>query len=441
MGPDVRFGSVSIDTRTLAAGDLFVALRGPHFDGHGFLAEAGARGAVAALVERAETGELPIVIVNDTRLALGRFAAWWRARFSLPIAAITGSNGKTTTKEMLAQILSAWGEGVVTRGNLNNEIGVPLTLLRLGRAHRFAVVEMGAGRAGDIDYLSRIAQPDAAVVTNAGLAHLAGFGNIDGVARTKGEIFSALGPDGIAVINIDDPYAELWRTMAGSRRIIRFGMRGAADVQARAVRRDADLCYAFDLVTPEGTAPVGLRVPGRHNVMNALAAAGLAHALGATLDQAARGLGAMRGAPRRLQARAGVSGAVVIDDTYNANPGSAQAALELLADAGADRERWLVLGDMAELGEGSQSLHQEIGRLARAQGVDRLYALGDLAAVSAGAFGTGARRFSSHDDVIEVLRRDLNRAGSADRVIILVKGSRSTRMDRIADAVVVRDGG
>jgi UDP-N-acetylmuramoyl-tripeptide--D-alanyl-D-alanine ligase len=433
LGGDAAFQAICTDTRSLAPGQLYVALRGARFDGHDFIAEARARGAAAALVERPLDAGLPLIVAGDTRLALGRLAAWWRGRYRVPVAGITGSNGKTTVKEMLARILSAWGEGVVTHGNLNNEIGVPLTLLRLGSAHRFAVIEMGASRPGDIAYLSGLVHPDAAVVTNAGPAHLAGFGDIEGVARAKGEIFSGLGDDGVAVINDDDPRAALWLVLAGERPVVRFGLRGTAEVRARALELGALAGSAFELVTPRGSAPVRLRVPGRHNVMNALAAAALAHALGASLEQIVRGLEGMPGVEHRLQPRPGVGDALLIDDTYNANPGSVAAALEVLAGAGTGRETILVLGDMGELGEGARALHEQIGHRARELGIARLYAVGELAAVAAAAFGPGARPFASHEALTEALRGDLE--GEARRAVVLIKGSRSMRMERVAEAL------
>lgn len=440
VGADVRFGTVCTDTRALEPGALFVALRGENYDAHDFIAAARTRGAIALLAEGAgEDAGLPVVLVDDTRAALGRFASWWRERFAAPVAAITGSNGKTTVKEMLARILVARGEGVVTRGNLNNEIGVPLTLLGLARRHRFAVIEMGARGPGDIAWLSGIARPDAAVVTNAAPAHLAGFGDIAGVARAKGEIFAGLREGGTAVVNEDDPRVGLWRVMADGRRVVGFGLRHPAEVTARSLRPNPAPGCSFELCLPGARAQVDLRVPGRHNVMNALAAAALAHALGASVDEIARGLEAMTGVERRLQLRAGIGGARIIDDTYNANPGSVKAALEVLATCGADGEKILVLGDMGELGNASQALHEQIGRQARAIGVGRLLAVGELACAAAGTFGPDARHYPDHVALIEALRAELRtRAGRP--VTVLVKGSRSMRMERVTDAITGEDG-
>jgi UDP-N-acetylmuramoyl-tripeptide--D-alanyl-D-alanine ligase len=431
-GADCRFDAVGTDTRTLGAGALFIALRGPNFDAHDFIADAAARGAAAALVERDVAAALPLVHVADTRRALGRLAAAWRDRFDIPVAAVTGSNGKTTVKGMLASILTARGPCLSTRGNLNNDIGVPLTLLELRREHRSAVIEMGANHPGDIDYLTHLARPTVAVITNAAPAHLAGFRDVAGVARAKGEIFSGLSADGTAVINSDDAHAGLWRALAAPHRIVSFGLAHAADVTARDLRGNADLGWSFLLVTPAGEAAVDLKLCGRHNVMNALAAAAVALAAGMDAAAIARGLAAMRAVERRLQVKHGPGGARIIDDTYNANPGSVEAALEVLA-AGGSGVKILVLGDMGELGDDGRALHEQVGRRARAAGVDRLYAVGELAGAAAAAFGTGAGHFPTQQALIEVLRQDLT--AGADTATVLIKGSRSMRMERVVDAV------
>lgn len=431
---DLRFHSLSTDTRALSPGDLFVALRGPNFDAHGFLDTAQARGASAVLIDRPASPGVPAVLVDDTRTALGRLASWWRGRYAVPIAGITGSNGKTTVKEMLASILSAWGEGTVTRGNLNNEIGVPLTLLGLSSAHRYAVIEMGARAAGDIAYLCAMTRPGVVLVTNAASAHLAGFGDVAGVARAKGEIFTDLGADSIAVINQDDDYAALWRQMAGSRRVLGFGMTQPADITARGLKPGAATGFgtSFELCMPEGGARIELPMPGRHNVMNALAAAAVAHAMGATLEQIVRGLQLVSGAPHRLQLRDGVHGARIIDDTYNANPDSVAAALEVLAGS-AGGAKILALGDMGELGAAERELHAGIGRRARAAGVGSLHAVGGLAAAAAAAFGEGAHRHPDHQALIQALRRELGMHAGAT---VLVKGSRSMRMERVVEGLL-----
>ncbi|MCC6302422.1 MAG: UDP-N-acetylmuramoyl-tripeptide--D-alanyl-D-alanine ligase [Gammaproteobacteria bacterium] len=437
-GADRRFDAVGTDTRTLGAGALFVALQGRNFDAHGFLAVAAERGAVAALVQRDVETALPVVRVADTRIALGRLASAWRGRFAIPLVAVTGSNGKTTVKGMLASVLAVRGAGLSTRGNLNNDLGVPLTLLHLRREHRSAVIEMGANRPGDIEYLTGLARPTVALITNAAPAHLAGFGDIAGVARAKGEIFSGLAPGGCAVINADDPREGLWRVMAAPHRIVSFGLRYPADVTARDLHLNDALGCSFTLITPAGEAAVELRLAGRHNVMNALAAAAAAHAVGIDVADIAHGLESMRAVERRLQPRRGLHGARVIDDTYNANPGSVKAALEVLAVGGADGEKILVLGDMGELGNAGQALHEQVGRQARAIGVSRVYAVGELARTVAGAFGKGAVHYPDQDALIAALRADL--AGLAPApVTVLVKGSRSMRMECVVDAVTFAD--
>lgn len=433
---DIRFDAIGTDTRDLQAGDLFFALRGPNFDAHAFLDQARDRGGVAAVVDRDLGIGLPVVRVDDTRLALGRLAAHWRQRFDIPVIGVTGSNGKTTVREMLASILSCGGDaGLVTRGNLNNDVGMPLTLLGLTHAHRYAVIEMGASAPGDIDYLTRIASPTAAVITNAAPAHLEGFGDIAGVARAKGEIFNGLGDEGAAVLNVDDPRVGLWRVMAGTRRAVSFGLRHPADVTASDVRVNEMLGSSFTLHTPAGEAAVTLGIAGQHNVMNALAAAATAYAAGIDLAQTVRGLQAVRAVERRLQVKVGVSGVRVIDDTYNANPGSVKAALEVLVAGGKDGHRILVLGDMGELGNAARALHEQVGRQARVIGVDRIFAVGELACSTAGMFGTGGRHFATQQELIAALYEELAGRTDGSDVTVLVKGSRSMHMENVVDAI------
>ncbi len=430
---DVRFSAVSIDSRTLAAGELFIALRGPRFDGHEFLDQAARRGACAAVVMRAQSCPLPQVVVEDSRLALGRLAAAWRRRHPVPLVAVTGSNGKTTVKEMVASILHGRGAGVVTRGNYNNDVGMPLTLLRLQQKHAFAVVEMGANRPGDIQYLTGIARPDVAVITNAAPAHLEGFGDIAGVARAKGEIFGGLSARGTAVLNHDDARIGVWRVMTEHCHRLGFGIRQPADFRAsRLALREGG--SRFLLQTPAGEVEVQLHLAGRHNVMNALAAAAAAYAVGASPEEIRRGLERMRPVRGRLERKPGRAGLQVIDDTYNANPGSVRAALEvLMASAG---QKVLVLGDMAELGNASQALHEQVGRQARMMGVDRIYTVGEGAAIAAGAFGREARHFNDQAALIEALVEDyVTGMQQPAAATILVKGSRSMQMERVVEAL------
>lgn len=440
-GDDVAFSSVSTDTRTLQPGDLFVALRGPHFDAHDFVARAAAQGAVAALVQHPADVPLPQLVVADTRLALGRLASLWRDRFAIPVVAVTGSNGKTTVKEMVAAILRVRGAGLVTRGNLNNDIGVPLTLLRLRGHHPYAVVEMGANHPGEIDYLSRLARPSVAIITNVAPAHLEGFGDITGVAHAKGEIFNGLSEDGVAIINNDDPRVGLWEVMIARRPRFTFAIRNEADFRATDLQVNAQCGCSFLMHTPAGPVPMSLRLSGRHNVMNALAASAAAHALGVAPGDIKTALEAMTPVSGRLELKEGIGNVRVIDDTYNANPGSVRAALEVLAASAAQGGTVLVLGDMGELGNATQALHVQVGRQARVIGIDRVYAFGEQACITAGAFGEGATHYSSQEALITALLRDIREAAFPhSRLTILVKGSRSMRMERVVEALT-SDGG
>ncbi len=429
--PEVRFNGVSTDTRTLVPENLFVALSGPNFDGHDFLAKAQQAGASCALVSRETDNELPSLHVEDTRLALGVLAAAWRARFEIPLVAVTGSNGKTTVKEMIAAILNVTDEVatapvLATQDNLNNDIGVPLTLFRLGNEHGSAVIEMGANHAGEIAYLSGLTRPQVALVNNAGPAHLEGFGSLEGVARAKGEIYSGLRADGVAVINADDPFAPLWRELAGTYRVWEFGLDKPADVYAdcECDDRGSDL-HVF---TPLGECRLRLPLPGRHNVRNALAATACALAAGASLKQVCAGLGGLKGVSGRLQFKTARAGGGLIDDTYNANPASLGAALAVLSEARGSR--WVVLGDMAELGERARELHAELAVDIRAAGVDRLFTLGPLSSACAEAFGEGAQAFNNKEELIEQLARQLTA-----QTTVLVKGSRSMGMEQVVEAL------
>jgi len=426
FGDDVVFRGVSTDTRTLSEGNLFVALRGPNFDGHNYIEQARSKGAVAAAVSQVAPDVMPQLQVEDTRLALGQLAAHWRRQFMLPLVAVTGSNGKTTVKEMLAGILRRRGHTLVTRGNFNNDIGVPHTLFGLGREHAYAVLELGANHPGEIAYLTGLVQPTVAVINNAGPAHLEGFGSVAGVARAKGELFDSAGPATVCVINADDEYADLWRTLASPRPVMTFGLESEADVSA-SWTGDID-ASEIQLHTPQGTASTRIVLPGRHNVLNALAAAAAALAAGVDLDNVARGLGDVQRVHGRLEAWSGFGGARVIDDTYNANPASLEAALVLLASA--NSEAWLVLGNMGELGADSERLHRNMGAAARRAGVRRLFTLGKLAALAADTFGQGSSVFTTVDELADTLRSKLH-AG----VTVLVKGSRAMHMERVVDAL------
>ncbi len=423
-GRDGGFSGCSTDSRTLVSGALFFALRGEQFDGHRFIAEAVRRGASGAVVERevADAG-LPLLAVKDARLALGQLAGAWRQRFQVPVIAVTGSNGKTTVKEMLAAIFSPLAPTLVTPGNFNNDVGVPLTLFGLGSEHRFGVIEMGANHAGEIAALTRLVRPEVAVITQCAPAHLEGFGSVEGVARAKAEIYTGLGAGGTAVINADDSFAEYWRSVSAGRRHLSFGLRPGADVTATGVEV-ADNGMNFVLTHRGQASAVRLQLFGRHNVVNALAATACAVALGIPLQRIAVGLESMRAVKGRLQLKAGRHAARVLDDTYNANPASLGAALGVLESF--PGRRWLVLGDMGELGPTAPELHARAGASARAAGVERLFALGPLSRFAAQAFGAGAGHFASSADLVTELGPAL-----APDVTVLVKGSRAMTMERV----------
>lgn len=427
VGGDAAFDAVSTDSRAIQAGDLFVALRGERFDGHDFVADCLQRGASAAMVDaRQQTGEAaPLLVVEDTRLALGTLASYWRGKFTLPMAAVTGSNGKTTVKEMLASILranSADDAVLATQGNLNNDIGLPLTLFKLRAAHRYAVIEMGMNHPGEISYLTRLAKPSVALINNALPAHLEGLGSVEAVAHAKGEIFEGLADDGTAIINIDDRFAPLWKKLASPRKVLTFGLDHPAEVSAD-YHLHADSCE-ITLKTPQGTAAVRLPVPGVHNVRNALAAAAAATAMGVPLSAIVDGLQQYGGVKGRLQRKVGINGSAIIDDTYNANPASMRAAIDVLAAC--PGQRVLVLGDMGELGETAAEMHREVGAYAKSAELDRLLVLGELSKEMAAGFGAGAQHFESP----EALGAALNKQLTADTTV-LVKGSRFMRMERV----------
>ncbi len=438
IGGDVTFTGVTTDSRAIAPGDLFVALKGERFDGHTFVPRALAAGATAAMVQDADAAAgHPALLVQDTRLGLGALAAYWRSRFSLPVAAVTGSNGKTTVKEMLGCILQAGlaaaeragAEVLATRGNLNNDIGMPLTLLGLRGRHRYAVIEMGMNHPGEIAYLTSIARPDVALINNAHAAHLEGLRTVAEVARAKGEIFEGLGPDGVAVINADDPEAGLWRKLAGARRVIDFGLEHPAAISAGC--RLEVYGSQLEIRLPEGSISATLQVPGMHNVRNALAAAAAAAALRVPAEAIAAGLGAFGGVKGRLQRKPCLHGATLIDDTYNANPASVRAAIAVLA--GAPGKKLLVLGDMGELGAGAEDFHGQIGEDARLAGVDRLFALGDLSRHAVQGFGQGGRHFERIQELLAEVENLL-----APDVTVLVKGSRFMQMERVVKSFEVQ---
>ncbi|MBK1642569.1 UDP-N-acetylmuramoylalanyl-D-glutamate--2,6-diaminopimelate ligase [Chromatium okenii] len=448
-GADCAFTSVGTDSRVDCSGQLFIALRGEHFDGHDHVAAAQAAGAVAALVDHPLPLDIPQWVVDDTRLGLGRLAAAWRQRVAGRVIALTGSNGKTTVKDMLAAILAQVGTVRATRGNLNNDIGMPLTLLA-ARDEDFVVLEMGANHPGEIAYLSAIAQPELALITNVGHAHLEGFGSLDGVAAAKGEIAGGLTADGVLVVDGASPYLELWQTLAAGRQVLTFQQSAAPAPPT--LWNDTGFCTEFvvqnfpqlpDFKSPQppffkgglfsrGDLKITLHLAGAHNLHNALAAATAARALGIADAAIQAGLASVRPVAGRLCPRWSVAPNGerfgIIDDTYNANPDSLAAALELLAQM--DGRRWLICGDLAELGADAARLHAEVGAKARAVGIERVLTVGTLSAHASAAFGDGGRHFVDQQQLLAWLMPQLN---AADRV--LVKGSRSARMERIVEAL------
>jgi len=435
VGANVGFARVVTDTRKLAPGDLFVALAGEHFDGHDFVPAAFEQGAVAALVEANRAGAISgnLIAVTDSRAALSVLAAHWRRQFGIPVVVVVGSNGKTTVKEMLASILRMQfgvSHVLATEGNLNNAIGLPLTLLALRSAHRVAVIELGMNHRGETAELAAIAQPTVALVNNAQREHQEFMRTVGDVAAEHADLIRALPPGGIAIVNADDAFVDVWRDAAQAQPgvgVVEFGLDHPAAIKGRYMAAQGGSTLA--LSTPAGDAPVVLAVPGRHTASNALAAATAALALGVSLDVVVRGLEAFRAVPGRLAALRAGSGAAVIDDTYNANPDSVRAAIDVLGAA--PSPRWLVLGDMGEVGSEGPAFHREVGAFARAAGVDRLLTTGALAAEAGAAFGPGADHFAS----VDALAQHVAAEAGAD-VTVLVKGSRFMRMERVVAALV-----
>ena len=434
-GADIEFSAVSTDSRAISEGDLFIALQGEKFDGSQFVALAAEKGAVAALVNmdsyHGESVPCSIVLVKDTRVALGQLAGYWREQFNIPVVGITGSNGKTTVKEMLTAVLRiAVGDEedvLSTQGNFNNDIGMPLTLLKLRKQHRYAVIEMGMNHAGEIDYLTRIAQPDVALINNAGSAHIANLGSVKAIAETKGEIFSGLKESGVAVINADEVFAPLWRELAVRHKVIEFALDGGAAISAK--WEASEYGTHIEVKTPIGNFKADLQVPGVHNVRNALAATAAAIALHISPEIIAAGLEKFGGVSGRLQRKQGISGAAIIDDSYNANPASLLAAIKVLTQA--TGKKILVLGDMGELGIEAARLHEEMGEKARELGVNKLFALGELSNFAVKTFGAGALHFEHIEDLLEALKPELTKNST-----VLVKGSRFMKMERVVKFLV-----
>jgi UDP-N-acetylmuramoyl-tripeptide--D-alanyl-D-alanine ligase len=424
-----RITSVSTDSRTLAPGALFVALRGERFDAHDYVAQAVARGAVAALLERPVDAAIPQVIVADSKRALGQAAAAWRARFRVPLIAVTGSNGKTTVTQMIAAILArAFGEKkrLATRGNLNNDIGLPLMLFELNAQHKVAVLELGMNHPGEIGYLAELARPTIALVNNAQREHQEFMASVEATARENGAVIDALPPDGVAIFPADDACAGIWRNLAGTRRVLDFALRAYAAITAQYELTGSG--SRIVLATPAGAIDVALSVPGAHNVHNALAATAAALAVGVAPANIAAALAAFTPAGGRGVRRALESGATLIDDTYNANPDSVRAAIDVLAGFAAPRV--LVLGDMGEVGTQGPQFHREVGAYARERGIEQLLCLGDASREAAAAFGPDARHFDAIEPLIEA-----SRAAAIAGATLLVKGSRFMRMERVVQAL------
>ncbi|MNO69637.1 UDP-N-acetylmuramoyl-tripeptide--D-alanyl-D-alanine ligase [compost metagenome] len=427
-GADAAFDAVSTDSRAIVPGQLFVALTGPRFDGHDYLADVSAKGAVAALVEREiADAPLPQLVVNDTRLALGQLGAINRNAFSGRVAAVTGSSGKTTVKEMLASILRTQGEVLATRGNLNNDLGAPLTLLQLAPEHRSAVIELGASRIGEIAYTVGLTRPQVVIITNAGTAHVGEFGGQDKIVQAKGEILEGLDADGVAVLNRDDRAFDIWKARVAGHKVLSFGLKHAdTDFRARDLNRDPRGCVGFTLLGLAGEARIQLNLLGEHNVSNALAAVAAAHALGVPLVGIVEGLQNLQPVKGRAVAQLAANGMRVIDDSYNANPASICAAVDILA--GFSGRTVLVLGDMGELGAWAEAAHREVGAYAAGK-VSALYAVGPLMAHAVQAFGADGRHFADQASLIQAL------SGEQSTTTILIKGSRSAAMDKVVAAL------
>ena len=423
-GDDVLVEGLSTDTRNLNAGELFVALVGDLYDPHELIEKEKAVNAGAILVQRKVNVVTPQVIVENTYQALQDLAIAWRKRFSLPVVGITGSNGKTSVKELIKEILSTQGNVLATVGNLNNHIGVPITLCKLNDQHQFAVIEMGANHAGEIANLAKIAQPNIGVITNIGPAHLEGFGSIEGVARAKAELYANLSPNGVAVVNVDDAFKDSWANEIGSRKRISFGVENSADVSGNAIAEDL-----IEIVTPMGELQVKPQQTGAHALLNILAATTVGLAIGVDLDDIKIGIENTQAVKGRLMRVEGLSGSCILDDTYNANPASLAAALDVQAKE--PGEHWLVLGDMGELGNESEFMHQKAGEIAKQFGVTRLFAYGPLTKHSVKAFGSGAKHFSNHAEIVAALQKEITK-----EICVLVKGSRAMQLEKIVASII-----
>ncbi len=432
LGKDVRVAGVTCDSRSVRKGDMFVALKGQKFDAHDFVDDAFDSGAVAAMVSANWHGDIqkPLLVVSDsTRLGFGRLAAWWREKFEIPVIAVTGSNGKTTVKEMIASILQdcVGKEKVLsTLGNLNNDVGVPITLVRIRKKHKYAVIEMGMNSQGEIGYLSNITSPSIGLITNAGSAHVGRLGSVLEVAKAKGELVDDLKPGSTIILNLDDPNVDRWRRQAAGLSIVTFGF-GNADVSATVNLESS--CSDIHMSIFGKNCKIKLQVPGIHNVRNALAAAAVSSSLGISLENITSGLEKYSGLGGRLRLIKLPGKIRLYDDSYNANPESMKAALSVLAKL--EGPKFFIMGDMGELGTDSAKFHEEIGKFAKENGVDRLYGIGKTVAFSVKSFGRGSQQYLGKEDLLEDLRGSL-RPG----VNILVKGSRSAKLETLVSEII-----
>ncbi len=432
IGNDVNVLSVGTDSRNIEVGQLFVAIKGERFDGNQYAEDAISKGAAAVLISDTGVKAMPAVLVDDTRKALGELAHYWRQKLNMPVVAVTGSSGKTTIKEMIAAILKvAKGRVLATKGNLNNDIGMPLTLLKMRAEHSCAVIEMGMNHLGEIRYLTNIAKPQVAIVNNAGTAHIGEVGSRQAIAEAKGEIFEGLADDGLAVINADDDYADYWQTLNAHRQVMTFGLEADADVSAQYDVQGNET--HIQLKTQNGEVDMTLNLLGKHNVMNVLAASAVAVGLGVSNAEIVQGLSAFAGVQGRLNLAKGINGAIVIDDTYNANPDSMKVAIDVLAELNVDADKQLlfVMGDMAELGEEAESMHAELGAYARGKGISTLISFGEMSRLASQAFGKGGQHFDALEPLIEVVTANMHA-----KTVVLVKGSRMMRMERVVKAII-----
>ncbi len=430
-GEDLSCTGISVDTRTLLKNELYVALKGEQIDGHAFIAEAEAKGAAAIIASEKIQTSLPTLMVKDTRVALGQLAKSYRDSFAIPIVAVTGSCGKTSVKEMLYSILSCAYPVLATEANFNNEIGVPLTLLKLRPEHKVAIVEMGARKPNDIGYLMQLTSPSVSILTNAGTAHVEIFGSENAIAQAKGQIFEYLAPTGTAIINQDDKNCDYWKSVLRGQKLITFGIentdKSKPDIGCSNIQQDISM--QFELLTDIGTITIQMSVLGKHNVMNALAAAAGARALNISLENIQKGLAQFKAVPGRLENKIGIYGVQIIDDSYNANPSSVSAAMAVLAQS--PREKILVLGDMKELGTKGPRLHYEVGIEAKQLGIDKIFCVGELSTHTAEGYGVGAQHYADKQNLI----KDLKRCLEAKPTSVLIKGSRSMEMEEVVRAL------